>query len=91
MVTIHKAVLDFSESAILSIQMPWGSDILKLGVQYNVPTIWYACDTGEVLESRLFQLVCTGQKITNEIDGDYLGTVLLDNDNFVGHIFEIYQ
>lgn len=89
MVTIHKTYLH-SGIPVQSLPMPRHSEIFKLGVQYNIPTIWYICDTELPLEDRTFRTLLTGEEITEDMDdGDYIGTYLIDNDSFVGHVFEI--
>ena len=91
MTTIYKAVLDFRQADVLPIQMPEGSEIMTIKSQYGIPTMWYLCDTEEPMETRKFRALTTGQDIPDDLEGDYINTVTMIQDQYVLHIFEIYD
>ena len=91
MITIFKSGLNFTNTSLITIQLPEGSEIISLKNQDNTPTIWYMCDTDEPLEDRHFLGLCTGQRVPQDLEGDYIDTVVMYEGNFVLHIFEIYK
>ena len=95
---IWKYVLDeveINEEGYFEIEMPEGAEILKVGVQRGKPTMWAEVYTKPDAKSvkRKFVVRQTGNafaKLPSERYG-YLGTVLLMGDNWVWHIFEVYD
>ena len=67
--------------------MPKGAKIISLQTQNDVPCIWAIVDTDSEIEERHFKTVATGGNIRNNF-AQYIGTYLLNNGNFVGHVFE---
>ena len=65
--------------------------ILSLQNQYNNLTMWVLEETeGVVLVARIFKIVGTGSIIRFNTD-NYIGTVLLDGDRLVLHVFEVTE
>jgi hypothetical protein len=84
---IHKQILDLTQRQTLSI--PRNAEILSIQNQNENIYLWYICNPDNKLISRTFLLFGTGER---EIPEDkiigYLDTVIMQNNNFVWHIFE---
>lgn len=83
---IQKYVLNLSGDT--SLYLPEGVVMLHVGLQHEVPMIWLAVP--EVVVKR------KEYKITGFLTGGavpytacYIGTVLIDNGNFVVHYFDM--
>lgn len=75
---------DFTE-----ITMPKGSEVLCVKLQYGKPQLWALVNTDEKrMEERTFRLAGTGHGI-REDSLLYVGTVVMENDSLVLHLFEI--
>lgn len=71
------------------IKMPANSIILSVHVKDNLPHIWAIVDPTESKEDRFFEFFPTGKNLYETLgDLKYLGTVLLNNDSLVFHLFE---
>lgn len=74
-----------------SIEMPRGTQLLHVAAQGGVgaaPQMWASAPLGEdALERRDFRLIATGMAF-DASTLIYLGTVILDDGDFVGHVFE---
>ena len=71
--------------------MPVGAKIIHVGNQNNYVCIWAEVNSGNPCETRCFEIQLTGQPLGG--DGEdtyraYLGTVLLNKDTFVAHVYE---
>ncbi len=82
---IHKITLI---AGVEKYYLPIDSKILCVKKQRESISIWYECHGGEAMEPRYFNTITTGQ-IINEKNLVYLGTVLLQDDNFVLHVYEV--
>ena len=76
------------------VEMPFGSKILSVQVQNDIPNIWILAESWEAerkyrYEPRRFEVLPTGLSFNNKTGMLYVGTFQLDNGNFVGHLFEI--
>lgn len=71
--------------------MPVGATVLTVGTQpgdgEDVPVMWATVDPGATTETRTFHTRGTGHLFTGT-EGAYVGTYLLDEGKFVGHVFE---
>lgn len=84
--TIFKYVLrvtDYQE-----IEMPSGAKIIHVHEQINAPCIWALVNTHKKYEVRKFKIHGTGHEI-DLTNLNYVGSFLLTNQLFVGHLFEI--
>ncbi len=71
-----------------TIEMPKTAFVLCVKVQRNIPYIWVLCNPSLPLEERLFTVRTTGQSFDVGAD-KYIGTFLLDEGSFAGHLFEV--
>ena len=62
----------------------WGQ-VLHVGQQNNIPTLWLMVDTDRPERNVEMRIVGTGQECPDPIDWDYIGTSVCDP--FVWHIF----
>lgn len=65
-----------------TIPLPAGSKILHVAVQRGVPTIWADCPPMPPVPTTI-RINTTG----SEPRGRHIGSFLLDDDNFVGHVY----
>ena len=86
--TIHKQILDLIPNQI--IQVPKNSTFLDTKNQKENLSIWYICNPNEAeTEDREILIFGTGNdSVPEDTELDYLGTILMENDNLVWHIFE---
>jgi hypothetical protein len=90
MSTIYKYKLSASDPTFY-IMMPAGSEIVHVAVQHGSPYIWAEVDTQHQPQERRFRFVATGQSIPEKEDyRKYIGTFLLNDGDFVIHLYEIY-
>lgn len=67
--------------------LPRGYIIRSLCVQHETPVVYIEVDDRIPLTQKVeFTCYCTGEGIPT-LPGEYLGTVLLSNGNFVQHIY----
>ena len=68
------------------VRMPWGSTVVKVGIQDGLFCIWAMVDTdARTVEERRFVVVGTGHEFDDNMV--HVGTVF--EDPFVWHIMEI--
>lgn len=73
----------------VEISMPYGSVILCVQQQNDIPQIWAIVDDSKPSEKRFFKAVFTGYALPENLDKeDYIGTIQLDNGKLVAHYFE---
>lgn len=88
--TVYKFVVPIGSDQEVS--MPSGAKILHVDVQPIVHPqaycIWVECETTKGYEKRTFRVVGTGHEISNDILR-YLGTFMLGEGAFVGHVYEV--
>lgn len=83
--TIWKFTLN--ESGTTELSMPEGAYVLKVDAQHGHPVLWALVAAERVKEKRRFRSCLTGGDAPNSVM-DYIGTVQLDGDSFVLHVFE---
>ena len=81
--TIFKQALEIEDKQ--TIQLPQNYQILHLGVQQGVPTIWYECQHDHPLVSLVIYCFGTGYNMDGLPPLDYLGTVQIEG--FVWHFY----
>ena len=97
METIHKTQLRFG---LRDYAIPADAEILSFAVQRGVPTIWYRTKIVEIQPTPLtvftppptgrpILLIETGSVLPEHMQWKFIGTVLLENDNYVLHAFEM--
>lgn len=70
------------------VQMPYGSNILHVGMQGTTITIWAMVEEKNSLVNRDITVVGTGWELPKEaVNWKYIGTVQTDG-GFVWHVFE---
>lgn len=89
MKTIWKYGIDITNE--LYITMPYDTRILSVHLQYGKPCIWAIIyDDKEIkMVSRKFRWFGTGHPIPEGEKLIYIGTVLMQNDSLVFHLFEV--
>lgn len=72
------------------ITIPKTAVFLCLKVQNNIPTLWYSIDLEDMeIISISIHKFHTGSKINNNLyELDYLDTCILDNGDYVLHVFK---
>lgn len=82
---VYKYVMDASEVSFTLSQI---NKLLKVSSQNNRIFFWFLCNLDDSREvNRTFVLKTTGSYFDDK-NLKYIDTVLVDNDNFVAHIFE---
>lgn len=66
--------------------LPQGAEILHVAVQNHKPQLWALVDTDRPGETRRFAVRGTGHPVEDDLR--HLGSFLLYDDTFVGHLFE---
>lgn len=66
--------------------LPQGAEILHVAVQNHRPYLWVLIDPKHDSETRRFAVRGTGHPVSEDLR--YLGSFLLYDDTFVGHLFE---
>jgi len=73
-----------------SLVLPQNAKILSVQVQYGKAQIWALVNPHNTVETRNFRLIDTGEQIEDSLERlDYIGTFQLDDEEYVGHLFEI--
>jgi hypothetical protein len=87
MKSIYKFYLDHPEKNFIFV--PIGSKILCVQNQKERAAIWFLVpDTDSVIkQERTFTIYVTGES-RERMEGEYVGTIQMDNGNFVYHVFE---
>ena len=72
------------------IEMPQGSKILSVQIQYEDPVLWALGDTEKPLEKRSFLFIETGAQIDEEVlnNHEYISTVQCRGGRYILHLFE---
>ncbi len=88
MKTIWKYEVPIKDSFF--IQVPEGGKILSLQTQMGTPCLWILVDQSRRNEGRRFRYFGTGFAIENMMETDilYIGSVLIQDDSLVFHLFE---
>lgn len=88
MKVIHKTSLTLG---LNTFNLPINAEILHVEAQDGIAMMWYMFDPekcGCLLSERLIHVKMTGVHFNDEIAHVYLGTFLLRDGKFVGHVFE---
>jgi len=86
---IYKSILTPGHNTIL---VPIGSELLSVKNQSGNISVWYLCELSNAHERLQLYVGVTGSYLPDlSIHGElnFIDTVLLDNDTFVVHVFEI--
>ena len=76
-------------SDLQKISIPKDSTLLTVQVQKGVPCLWALVDTDKETEERFIRIIGTGNLIP-ENTLRYIGTFqVIENNWFVGHVFEV--
>jgi hypothetical protein len=87
MLTIYRYTL--SNQSAQWIKLPLGAQLLTVKLQHNVVCLWAMVDTSVIkTEMREIEMLLTGEEIELPYRRHYLGTVLINNGEFVFHYFE---
>ena len=87
--TIWKYCLSKTDE-IVTIAMPQDAQVLGVKIQYGRIALWALVDETQPEENRHFRLAVAGAGVLPKNEKrEYLDTVLLDDDTFVLHIFEL--
>lgn len=71
--------------------VPEDADILSVEVQKNAPTVWYRCGFGGHTKKVVILLAATGQPAPQPGLSRFIGTLLLDEGDFVLHAFLLWE
>ena len=72
---------------VQDIEMPRGAEILHAGNQFEHICLWAVVDPSEKNEKRRIGVIATGQHF-DDAGAEYLGTVHLQGDSLIFHVFE---
>jgi hypothetical protein len=84
--TIWKFGLPIKDSAQLT--MPQGSRVLTVATQGGQPYLWAVVDPRLATENRTFYVRGTGHPLGTAEGATFIGTFMLEDGLFVGHVFE---
>lgn len=82
--TVYKYPVTVTDEFDLAI--PAGAEILHVAVQNHRPYLWALVEPARAGEIRHFAVRGTGHPVDDELR--HLGSFLLYDDTFVGHLFE---
>lgn len=88
--TICKANLA-SYQSVTDVMMPEGAKILSAAKQYDQIVIWFVCDPSKPGKARAIEVCWTGYQPVDSNRTRFIGTVLLENEQLVCHVFELGQ
>jgi hypothetical protein len=88
MQTIWKKILPVTATQV--IEVPGDAEILSVNRQHEQLVIWYTCDPTLITNKNITILMCGTGHIAPEFS-KYIGTVLLNDDSLVIHVFEQMQ
>lgn len=87
MSVIYKYTLEMRD--VQEIQMPQGGQILHVGEHQGKLCLWVQVDTRIPVESRVFEIVGTGQTMPYLGERKHIGTVVCNP--MVWHVFEVVK
>lgn len=70
-----------------TIEMPSGSRILHIAMQHNRVRLWALVDPEMPMVGRVLRIYGTGHEMP-DVPGFYWGTFMVDDGDFVFHVFE---
>jgi len=73
-----------------TIDMPKGAKIISVAVQRTTICLWVEVNPNEdALCARNIEIISTGQIVKDHaIERHFLGTILIDQDNYIFHVYE---
>lgn len=84
---VYKYPLGYGERTVLS--LPIGAELLHLGLQNGVPTLWALVEPGAPeQQTRVLRFAGTGHPIEEQIIG-HIGSVIDAELGLVWHLFEV--
>ncbi len=83
--TIWKYIL--KPQSVQIVEMPEGSRILCAHSQCDEICIWVNVWPENTMQTRTIEVIATGEQFM-EAPRDYIGTVKLENDRLIFHVFE---
>jgi len=88
MKVVYKFTLNLDEEETVIEDISRSAKILSVQAQRDIPCLWVLIDTESFnWEDRTFVIKMTGEHF-GDSQLNYVGTFLLDNESFVGHVFE---
>lgn len=92
MYVVHKLEL---KPGLNHYDLPLGTELLHVAMQCGAPMLWYKRPTiAPTRENRVLLLTGTGQEITEpprNSEWKFVGTMLIEDQDFVFHVFELAQ
>lgn len=85
MKTIHKYKIEIVTEQV--IELPWFHRILCIKLQNGTPYIWVEVDDDTHKTKVKFHLFGTGHVMPDTSSMNYIGTILLDEDRLVYHLY----
>lgn len=82
-----KTIWKYTLSAVSTIEMPMGAQLLTVHEQNNEVCMWALVDASQETEYRSFCVYGTGQEVPKQ-PMLYIGTALLHSGTLVLHVFE---
>lgn len=86
MITIYKYELNLGPNKVM---LPYDAKVLSVAGQHNNLVMWVEVDTERPLWDNWFLVTLTGHAIVDNFHPrEFIGTVLLDNETFILHVFK---
>lgn len=85
MIAVWKLTFD---NDALRTTLPAGAEILHVNTQKENICMWVEVDSEAPVKTRTFKIIGTGHKVPPG-PRKYLGTVKLQNDTFIFHVYEL--
>lgn len=82
---IYKYPLALADAEVVQLDIPQGGQILTMGVQQGIPTLWVLVEVGRPEERRMFRTVGTGHDVPGGVK--FVGTWF--DGPYVWHVFEV--
>lgn len=83
---IWKIEIPVCDSA--SVSIPDDARFLAVQLQRDIPCLWFLCTAGAPVVQRTIRWCGTGHpRPDDELGGEYLGTIQMDNGTLVFHAF----
>jgi hypothetical protein len=83
---VWKAPLQITDEQ--AVFLPVGAKILSVHMQQGQLCLWFLCEPNPMQERRTILVRGTGHFINPSQIKQFIGTVLMHNDNLVWHVFE---
>lgn len=76
---------------VFEIWMPSGARVLSVAMQGANPFMWAETSPKARREKRRFRVCGTGHQMPDDGPREFIGTILMQNDTLVFHVFEIKE